>query len=384
MLSKLEGRREPWSRRQFISALASVTAAGTLSGTLASRAKLVDAAESSLRDLAAQKGLIYGCSAAVDFVVPGLPKFDPAFARLVAEQCGLLVPETALDWRYVEPSPGQFNFHQGELLASFAKAHNMKFGNGVLVWGVGMPEWFNSLSPGQARQVMLNHVTQTVSHYRGRVFSWEVVNEVKAWRGGRTGDLKDTPFLRLVGPDYIEASFRAAAAADPGALLVHNENHLEYDNLDDDYGRATLLKLLKGFIAKKVPIGAVGIQSHLRTGNAPFSSAKLKDFLSAVADLGLKIMISELDVGEPGPATQLADRDMAVARELDRYLGVVLQEKAVIAVITWGLSARYTWLTAYAPRADGQPLRPLPYDSDLRPTAAWQALATAFERAPAR
>jgi endo-1,4-beta-xylanase len=378
MLSKLEGSRQPWTRRQFMSTVASVAA----SGTLASRVKLVSAAESTLRDLAAQKGLLYGCATAPDYVTPG-PKFDPAFARLVAEQCGLLVPETALNWRYVESSPGQFNFHLGDLLAGFAQTHNMKFGDGPLVWAVGMPDWFNSLSPGQARQTMLNHVTQTVSHYRGKVFSWVVVNEVKAWRASGA-DLKDTPFLRLVGPDYIEAAFRAAAAADPGALLVHNENHLEYDNADDDYGRMTLLKLLKGFVAKKVPIGAVGIQSHLRTGNLPFSSGKLKDFLSRVADLGLKIIISELDVAEPGPATQLADRDMAVAQELERYLGVVLQEKAVIAVVTWGLAARYTWLTGYAPRADGQPVRPLPYDSNLQPTRAWQALASAFEHAPTR
>lgn len=366
-----------------MSTLGSAAAAGTLSGSLASRLKLVGAAESSLRDLAAQKGLIYGCSTAPDYLIPG-PKSNPAFGRLLAQQCGMVVPENALNWSFVESSPGKFDFHLGDILESFAKAHNMKFGNGVLVWGVGTPAWFNSLSPGQARQAMLNHVTQTVSHYRGRTFSWEVVNEAKAWRGEGTGDLKDTPFLRLVGPDYIEASFRAAAAADPGALLFYNDNHLEYDNPEDDFGRTTLLKILKGLIAKKVPIGALGIQSHLRTGNVPFSGGKLKDFLSQVADLGLKIIISELDVTEKGPETQLADRDVAVARELERYLGVVLQERAVIAVITWGLSARYTWLSAYAPRADGQPLRPLPYDSDLQPTAAWQALATAFERAPAR
>ena len=103
-----------------------------------------------------------------------------------------------------------------------------------------------------------------------------------------------------------------------------------------------------------------------------------------MSDLGFKIVVSELDVSEKGPETEVADRDRAVANEISRYLNVVLQEKSVIAVVTWGLSSRYTWLANYAPRPDGQQVRPLPYDSDLRPTQVWQALATAFERAPQR
>jgi endo-1,4-beta-xylanase len=122
----------------------------------------------------------------------------------------------------------------------------------------------------------------------------------------------------------------------------------------------------------------------LRTGGVPFNGGKLRDFLRAVADLGLKIVVSELDVTEKGTETKLADRDAAIARELDRYLSVVLQERAVACVVTWGLSARYTWLASYAPRPDGEPLRPLPYDADLRPTRAWQAIAAAFEKAPRR
>lgn len=366
------------SRRQFLSALSGSVAAGAISRILHPRLKTVFAAENRLRDLAAEKGLIYGCATTQDFL-----QSDPQFAQLVADQCALLVPENALNWKYVEPSPGQFDFHLGDWIMGFAKEHAMKCGGAALVWNQALPPWLNTLTQANAKQVMLNHVSRTVSHYRGRAFSWAVVNEAAAFRG--TGaDLKDTPFLRLVGPDYIAEAFRAAAEADPAALLIYNENHLEYDVSDDDYRRATVLKLLKGLIANKVPIGALGIQSHLRTGGSPFNAGKFRDFLSGISDLGLKIVVSELDVTEKGPETKLADRDMAVAREIDRYLDVVLQEKATIAVVTWGLTARYSWLAQYAPRPDGQHVRPLPYDSDLQPTQAWQALASAFERAPRR
>jgi len=336
------------------------------------------AAETSLRELASAKGLLYGCANSPDRLTA-----DPVFARLVAEQCSLLVPENSLNWKYVEPRYGEFDFHLGDSLATFAKDRNMKFGGGTLVWHEGLPQWFSSLPPPSAKAAMVNHVTQVVGHYRGHAFSWAVVNEALAFRG-QGAMLKDTPLLRLAGPDYIEAAFRAAALADPSALLVLNDNHLEYDLPEDDYRRDALLKLLQQLVGKKVPIGALGIQSHLRTGDVPFSSSKLKGFLDSVSDLGLKIVVSELDVAEKGSEATVADRDNAVAKEIDRYLEVILQEKSVVAVVTWGLTAKYTWLASYAPRSDGQQVRPLPYDSELHPTAAWQALATAFARAPAR
>ena len=361
-----------------MSTVAAAAAVGAISTIKLSRLKFVLAAESSLRDLAAAKGLLYGCATGPDHLTA-----DPAFAQLVSTQCGLLVPENALNWKYVEPRSGAFDFHLGDSLANFAKDHNMKFGGGTIVWHEGLPQSFSSLPPGAAKEALINHITQVVSHYRGRAFFWTVVNEAIAFRE-QGGELKDTPFLRLLGPDYIEASFRAAAAADPGALLVYNDNHLEYDIPDDEYRRTALLKLLKDLVAKKVPIGALGMQSHLRTGNVPFSSSKLKDFLSRVSDLGLKIIVSELDVTEKGPEAQVADRDMAIANEIDRYLKVVLDQTSTVAVVTWGLTARYSWLAGYAPRSDSQPVRPLPYDSDLHPTQAWQALATALARAPVR
>ncbi len=358
--------------------LGGLGAAYFASHSLGPAAEAVLAAERTLRDLAAQRGLLYGCATTQDAL-----SADAAFANTVAQQCSLLVPENALNWKYVEFKPGQYDFHRGDWVQNFAQAHNLKFGGGTLVWQDALPPWLTSLTAQNGRDIMTNHVRQTVGHYRGKAFSWAVVNEAIAFRDAHT-ELKDTPFLRLAGPDYIEIAFRTAAEADPGALLIYNDNHLEYDVPEDENRRNVLLSVLKRLVSKKVPIGALGIQSHLRTGNVPFNANKLKDFLSRVADLGLKIGVSELDVTEKGTESEISDRDEAVAREIDRYLGVVLQQPAVISVVTWGLSAKYSWLRNYAPRPDGQPVRPLPYDVDLKPTRAWEALANAFDRAPRR
>jgi endo-1,4-beta-xylanase len=361
-----------------MSAFAIVSTAELLSSASNRCLKTIFAAENSLRDLAAEKGLLYGCATSPDHL-----SADPEFARLVTDQCNLLVPENALNWKYTEPRQGEFDFHMGDWMSRFAKEHNMKFGGGTVVWHEGLPSWFSNLPQDAAQKAMTNHVTQTISHFRGQAFYWVVVNEALAFRGAGA-NMRDTPFLRVIGPNYIEASFRAAAAADPNAILVYNDSHLEYDIPEDEYRRSTLLKLLKGYLADKVPIGALGLQSHLRTGSVPFNSGKLRDFLSRVADMGLKIVVSEMDVSEKGPESALADRDQAIANEISRYLEVVLQQKSVIAVVTWGLTSRYSWLSNYAPRSDGQQVRQLPYDSDLHPTRAWQALAAAFEHAPHR
>ena len=366
------------SRRQFMSGLACVAASQAIRSGIDSIGKAVLAAEAALKDLASQKGVLYGCATTQDHLAA-----DSQFAGLVAQQCALLVPENAANWKYVEPQPGGFDYHLGDWMLNFAETHQMKFGGGTLVWHEALPGWINNSVGSSGMDIMRNHVSKIVGHYRGRAFSWAVVNETTAFREAGT-TLKDTPLLRVAGPDYIEQAFLAAAAADPQALLVYNENHLEYDEPEADHRRAILVDFLKKLVSRKVPIGALGIQSHLRTGNVPFSAGKLGDFLSRISDLGLKVVISELDVTEKGPEVDLSERDSAIAHEIERYLGVVLQQKSVVAVVTWGLSARYSWLTNYAPRPDGQKLRPLPYDVDLRATQAWQAIANAFERAPRR
>lgn len=366
------------SRRQFLQGVAGAAAATVVIGRAGFPEFSAQAAGETLRALAADKGLLYGCATSKQAL-----STDQAYANLVGQQCGLLVPENELKWKYVEPQQGQFNFEPGDWLLNFAQSHQMAFRGHVLVWSEQLPAWFSSVTQQNAKDVMTNHITKIVSHYRGKMQSWDVVNEALGYRGNG-GPLKDNPFLKLIGPDYIELAFHTAAAADPKPLLVYNETHLEYDIPDDQYRRDNLLKLLKQLVGNKVPIGALGIQSHLRTGNVPFSQQKYSDFLNRVSDMGLKIIISELDVSEKGPESSIPDRDNAVKNMVGSYLDTVLKNKSVIAVVTWGLAAKYTWISSYAPRADGQAVRPLPYDKDLQPTGALQALAAAFQQAPSR
>jgi endo-1,4-beta-xylanase len=143
------------------------------------------------------------------------------------------------------------------------------------------------------------------------------------------------------------------------------------------------LQNLKARLGRGVPIQAVGLQSHL-WASVPSYGDDFVSFVQRVGDMGLKVLITELDVTDSDVPGDVATRDNLVARNYHDYLSAMLSQKSVIAVLTWGLSDRYTYLTKYKPRKDGGPVRPLPLDPDFNPAPAWSAMAQAFDGAPQR
>jgi endo-1,4-beta-xylanase len=135
------------------------------------------------------------------------------------------------------------------------------------------------------------------------------------------------------------------------------------------------------------PVHALGLQSHLEGDITKFSLKNLnafQAFLRDVAGLGLKILITELDVIDKNLPLDINVRDRMVAGIYEDYLSAVLDEPAVIAVVTWGLSDRYTWYSQFHPRKDKAPVRPLPLDDQQKRKLAWNAFARAFDKAPRR
>jgi endo-1,4-beta-xylanase len=379
------------TRREFASRLAGIGAAlvGGLGATSllsgcgggsAVSANFVSAALTQgtlvpLKAAAGDKKLLYGTATGVWNL-----QSDSAFADQVAQQCSLLVPENELKWDTVEPSPGVFNFAPGDYLADFARQNQMKFRGHCLVWHNQIPLWAGR--GGDVLQQLTNHITATVSHFAGRIHSWDVVNEAIEPNDGRSDGLRNTLWLQALGPSYIDTAFRTAAAADPGAVLVYNDYGLEGDAAGSSKRRSAVLKLLSGMKSRGVPLHALGMQAHL--SGSSFDSSSLASFMKQVAALGLKIFITELDVTDRNFPVDITTRDNYVANIYAKFLATVLQQPAVEAVLTWGLSDRYTWLTQFAARGDGQPVRPLPLDSDLKPKPALWAMLDAFNAAPTR
>lgn len=362
------------TRRDFLKFSGALMAAGFLPGGPPSYG------EPSLSARAAAKGLFYGASAVKSTLAE-----DVNYAEAFASQCGILATDWEAKWHILHPTPTTYNFTAADWLLDFAEQHDMLFRAHTLVWHLDLPPWFPAYAnPSNARQLLSKYVETVVGHFRNRVCSWDVVNEVIQPPDGQANDLRNSPWLRLLGPDYIETAFHAAAASDPRALLVYNEYSLEYDTPYADKKRAAVLKLLERLKSKGVPVQALGIEAHLVPGRDPLNPAKLSRFLQEVSSMGLKILVTEMDASDRHLPATVAMRDQKVADEYARFLAPVLDNKWVVAVLTWGLSDRYTWLKKFAPRGDGEAVRPLPLDLDFHPKPAWHAMASAFDHAPAR
>jgi endo-1,4-beta-xylanase len=215
--------------------------------------------------------------------------------------------------------------------------------------------------------------------------SWDVVNETVEVRDFQPNGLRNTPWLRALGPEYIEMAFHAAREADPTALLVYNEDQLEPETFSADAKRRCVLSLLKNLKRKNTPVQALGIQSHISGDpNVAIAGAGFKRFLQEVSDLGLFVLVTEMDVTDQTLPADLATRDALIGDRYYRYLSTLLEFEPVTAVLTWGLSDRYTWLDKHNPRSDGLPVRPLPFDADCQPTKARDAIHRAFSEAACR
>jgi endo-1,4-beta-xylanase len=193
--------------------------------------------------------------------------------------------------------------------------------------------------------------------------------------------LKVTRWLIYLGPECIELAFRAAHEVDPKAMLVYNENWLGPETSAAEQKRRAVIALLTRLVKKGVPVHALGIQAHIFAG-MNVTGAGLKRFLQAVENLGLLILVMELDVRDNSLAGNITVRDAQVAEQYYDFLSFILQFESVKTVLTWGLSDRYSWMTGYIPRKNGLPVRPLLFDAELRPKPAFDAVRRAFEEAP--
>lgn len=328
-----------------------------------------------LKTRAKAKGIIYGA-----FPQVGSEDFrrDPPWKALFIRECAMVVAGSY--WDQTRPSPTTFDFNETDSMVKFATDHKMLVRGHPLVWYNAPAPWMKeTINQKNARQILVNHIKTVAGRYRGKIHSWDVVNEAIELKNGKSALRKDI-WSESIGPEYIELSFRTAAQADPKALLVYNDTDLEYSEAH----QVAVLKLLEQLKSKGTPLHALGIQSHLDGSRTDFNPQKFRKFIRSVAKLGLKVMITELDVIDENLPLDINQRDRIIAGIYEDYLTTVLAEKAVISVTNWGLADRYTWINEYIPRKDKSPSRPLPFDRNLKPKLAWNAISRAIDRSPKR
>lgn len=298
---------------------------------------------------------------------------DAPLKRIVEDECGWIVPEIEMNWNFLQPAPGIWNFAGSDAIVRFGLENGKSVRGHMLIWEKSTPDWVRQrlLAPkaegGADWGIVENHFATVLGRYAPYVPEWDVVNEAIDTEDGDNG-LRRTSFQRAFGAGYVARALHSARAHAPDARLIVNEFSLEYANPVDRARRLALLKLLEGLRRDGAPIDGIGLQAHLDLDKGDLATVEIRDFLKEIRALGLTVTITELDVKEANLNLAVAERDRRIADHVRQYLETVLAEQPVSAVITWGISDRDSWLQASPPPDSARELnRGLPFDAGLAP-----------------
>ncbi|MFD1320936.1 endo-1,4-beta-xylanase [Micromonospora sonneratiae] len=287
---------------------------------------------------------------------------DARYRAVLGRDFNAATAENAMKWSQLQPTPGTYVWQVSDDLVAFAEENGLAMYGHTLVWHSSVPSWVSeSWSAEELGELLRQHVTAVVSRYRGKIWAWDVVNEVL----DEDGSLRDTIWLRKLGPDYIADAFRWAHAADPDARLFINDYGTEGRTRKAD----GLLRLVSKLRASGVPIHGVGFQSHLQWDKAPVEVAgNLRRF----ADRGLSVAITELDVRIQLPVTpeRLARQAMLYEQMLAACLAVSTCESFTL----WGFTDARSWIPYNYPGYGAACL----FDSEMKPKLAHSALVDAL------
>jgi endo-1,4-beta-xylanase len=291
---------------------------------------------------------------------------DASYRAAVIANCQIIVPEGEMKWPDIHPARGEYRFEKADALMDFARQNGIEVRGHTLAWYGGMPAWTAAIaSRAEAERELVGHIETVVSRYRGAIPSWDVVNEpLVDWPQDATS-LRPSIWTKRLGPDYLPIALRAAAAVDPDARLVLNEYDVEFAGPRFAARRKALLRLLRSLRDADVPLHGVGLQAHLFADRA-IDHDGLQALLAEIKALKLDVLITELDVIDYELPGKVSERDALIAGMAGRFLASVCDVVRPKAILTWGLSDRYSWVPTYFKRADGMPNRPLPLDADFR------------------
>ncbi len=310
---------------------------------------------------------------------------------IVEAQFSSISPENILKWENVHPQPNVYNFDLPDQYVAFGEKNHMFIVGHCLVWHNQVPAWVfrddkgNLVDREKLLKRMRDHIQTVVGRYKGRIQSWDVVNEAL----NEDGSLRQSPWLKIIGDDYIAKAFEYAHQADPQAQLTYNDYNLE--NEPKRKGAIALIAKLK---ALGVPITSVGLQGHIT-----LTSPSIEDedaSIAAFAKLGVKVAITELDVDVLPRDPRMFGAEVSLEIQQDpklnpyanglpssaqqelakRYadlFGVFLKHRDALNRVTfWGVSDGDSWLNGWPIR--GRTSYPLLFDRNGQPKTAFQAV----------
>jgi endo-1,4-beta-xylanase len=318
------------------------------------------AVDSGLRFYAAKSNRMVGT--ALDATLGTSTTYD----ALVAREFSIITAENAQKWQTIHPTRATYNFTRGDQLLAFAQSKQMRMRGHTLAWHQQNPSWLTA-TPWTAdtlAQILKDHITAVLTHYKGTIYAWDVVNEAF----NDNGSVRATVWSNTLGRGYIETAFRAARAADPATLLFYNDYSIEFQSFKQE----STYVMLADFKNRGVPVDGIGFQAHFQInadGSGMPSRASFTSTLQRFAALGLKIHLTELDIRIRTPGATATE----LTAQAQGYTDVVAACMAVPAceVITvWGVKDNESWVPGTFPGYGS----PLLFDAALAKKATWTAV----------
>lgn len=235
---------------------------------------------------------------------------NEAEAKLISSQFNSLTPENDMKWMHIHPRKGEYNFEHSDKLVAFGEANDMFLVGHTLIWHSQLAPWVfisedgGVIDSGELDRRMKDHIETIVGRYKGKIKGWDVVNEALA----DDGSLRESRFLKVGGPAFIEKAFQYASEADPDAELYYNDYNLI--NADKRDGA---IRIVKNLQEKGIKIDGVGIQAHWS-----LKEPSIEDIETAIklySDLGVQVMFTELDISVLPSPWRMPTADISVKFE---------------------------------------------------------------------
>ncbi len=315
-----------------------------------------NSAAEPLRALAAKRDFLIGSA-----VRPRPLDNEPTYREVLAREFNIIMAEHNMKFEVLHPERNRYDFSTADGMVEFAAEHDMKVIGHVLTWFHVLPRWIveGNFSRDELIEILHDHIQTVVSHYRGQIYAWDVVNEpVEA-----DGSLRETIWYKTIGPEYIDLALRWTREADPDALLYINEYAEGLNSKSDSF-----YNLIKSIQERGAPLDAVGFQTHLGFLSAG-DPQDVAENMKRYAELGLDVMITEMDI----PLNKFKgtrEEQLAAQGELYReFLKICLEASNCKALLTWGFTDRHSWLTGFT---GGK--APLLFDESYHPKPAYHAM----------
>lgn len=294
-------------------------------------------------------------------------KFENAekYENIVKTECDRLTPASRLKMAFIYAGKEKYNWDEADAIVDFAQKNNIDIHGHVLIWSKSVPAWLKEYQTDNEgwKKIMKEYISTVVGRWKGKIKSWDVVNEAFNDEGVLT---KTDFWYEKLGPEFIDLAFQYAHEADPDALLFYNDYGHEYS----PKRRVGINKMIKEMLEKKIPIHGIGLQTHASLNR---KAGELENAIKVAAQTGLKVHVSELDVAinnSKKDPNMVFTHDLQI-EQMKRFQEIALAmknlpKKQQLGITTWGVGDKDSWLLA-----QWKPEWPLLFDSDYNKKKAY-------------